>query len=287
MSTLLSAQSVGYDNAFGVLLSEISFSLKKGDRIGLIGDNGCGKSTLLQLLSGDLPTHAGTVTLSHQCQMARIEQHLPPELHANTLLDAVLAQLPAGQHLSERWRCEALLAELGFEPGSWTLTAGTLSGGQHTRLLLARALIRQPDLLLLDEPSNHLDMAGKEELAETLRQFAGAVILVTHDRMLIEQSCNRFWLIDQQKLEEWHDLAPVYQRLGGETPALPTADKADTNGPTPDERLEGEEALLTALFALESKLEDDLARKPKHQKPALQARWRREIADITARLNLG
>lgn len=155
MSTLLSAQSVGYDNAFGVLLSEISFSLKKGDRIGLIGDNGCGKSTLLQLLSGALPIHSGTVTLSHQCLMARIEQHLPPELHASTLLDAVLAQLPAGQHLSERWRCEALLTELGFEPVSWTLTAGTLSGGQHTRLLLARALIRQPDLLLLDEPSNH------------------------------------------------------------------------------------------------------------------------------------
>lgn len=115
MSTLLSAQSVGYDNAFGVLLSEISFSLKKGDRIGLIGDNGCGKSTLLQLLSGALPIHSGTVTLSHQCLMARIEQHLPPELHASTLLDAVLAQLPAGQHLSERWRCEALLAELGLD----------------------------------------------------------------------------------------------------------------------------------------------------------------------------
>ena len=121
----------------------------------MIGDNGCGKSTLLQLLSGALPIHSGTVTLSHQCLMARIEQHLPPELHASTLLDAVLAQLPAGQHLSERWRCEALLTELGFEPVSWTLTAGTLSGGQHTRLLLARALIRQPDLLLLDEPSNH------------------------------------------------------------------------------------------------------------------------------------
>ncbi|MBH3314708.1 ABC-F family ATP-binding cassette domain-containing protein [Serratia marcescens] len=576
MSTLLSAQSVGYDNAFGVLLSEISFTLKKGDRIGLIGDNGCGKSTLLQLLSGALPIHSGTVTLSQQCLMARIEQYLPPELHASTLLDAVLARLPAALHLSERWRCETLLAELGFEPASWTLTAGTLSGGQHTRLLLARALIRQPDLLLLDEPSNHLDlptllwleqflrswngsfvlvshdrylldqvtnctwilrdktlqffrlpcsaarqalaeqdaadehrrraeqkeidrveksakrlatwgkvydnedlarkakqmekrvdrlkeeqttltagspwrlrlqgealdadrllalpqwavrpapeapmlfslahlrvksgdhiaivgrngcgkssllrllwqayqqpterpaifhprvrigyydqslqqlrdedtlsealaqfaplteeqrkmaligagfpylrhhqqirslsggersrllfvgltlanhslllldeptnhldMAGKEELAETLRQFAGAVMLVTHDRMLIEQSCNRFWLIDQQKLEEWHDLAPVYQRLAGETPALPTAGKANADGPTPHERLEDEEALLAALLALESKLEDDLARKPKHQKPALQARWRREIADITARLNLG
>ncbi len=182
MSTLLSAQSVGYDNAFGVLLSEISFSLKKGDRIGLIGDNGCGKSTLLQLLSGALLIHSGTVTLSHQCLMARIEQHLPPELHASTLLDAVLAQLPAGQHLSERWRCEALLAELGFEPVSWTLTAGTLSGGQHTRLLLARALIRQPDLLLLDEPSNHLDLPTLLWLEQFLRSWSGSFVLVSHDQ---------------------------------------------------------------------------------------------------------
>ncbi|MCW6025626.1 ATP-binding cassette domain-containing protein, partial [Serratia marcescens] len=201
MSTLLSAQSVGYDNAFGVLLSEISFSLKKGDRIGLIGDNGCGKSTLLQILSGALPAHTGTVTLSHQCLMARIEQHLPPELHACSLLDAVLAQLPAGQHLSERWRCEALLAELGFESESWTLTAGTLSGGQHTRLLLARALIRQPDLLLLDEPSNHLDLPTLLWLEQFLRSWNGSFVLVSHDRYLLDQVTNCTWILRDKTLQ--------------------------------------------------------------------------------------
>lgn len=201
MSTLLSAQSVGYDNAFGVLLSEISFTLKKGDRIGLIGDNGCGKSTLLQLLSGALPIHSGTVTLSQQCLMARIEQHLPPELHASTLLDAVLARLPASQHLSERWRCEALLAELGFEPASWTLTAGTLSGGQHTRLLLARALIRQPDLLLLDEPSNHLDLPTLLWLEQFLRSWNGSFVLVSHDRYLLDQVTNCTWILRDKTLQ--------------------------------------------------------------------------------------
>ena len=74
----------------------------------------------------------------------------------------------------------------------------SLSGGERSRLLFVGLTLANHSLLLLDEPTNHLDMAGKEELAETLRQFAGAVILVTHDRMLIEQSCNRFWLIDQQ-----------------------------------------------------------------------------------------
>lgn len=80
MTTLLSAQSLSFDNTFGPLLAEISFGLKKGDRIGLIGHNGCGKSTLLKILSGDLATSSGTVTLSGQCLMARIEQHLPAAL---------------------------------------------------------------------------------------------------------------------------------------------------------------------------------------------------------------
>ncbi|RTG20724.1 ATP-binding cassette domain-containing protein [Serratia marcescens] len=185
------------------MLSEISFSLKKGDRIGLIGDNGCGKSTLLQILSGDLPAHTGTVTLSHQCLMARIEQHLPPELHTSTLLDAVLARLPAGQHLSERWRCEALLAELGFEPASWTLTAGTLSGGQHTRLLLARALIRQPDLLLLDEPTNHLDIETIDWLEGFLKEFDGSIVFISHDRSFIRNMATRIVDLDRGKLVSW------------------------------------------------------------------------------------
>ena len=133
--------------------------------------------------------------------MARIEQHLPPELHASTLLDAVLAQLPAGQHLSERWRCEALLAELGFEPVSWTLTAGTLSGGQHTRLLLARALIRQPDLLLLDEPSNHLDLPTLLWLEQFLRSWSGSFVLVSHDRYLLDQVTNCTWILRDKTLQ--------------------------------------------------------------------------------------
>ncbi|MFT2622100.1 ATP-binding cassette domain-containing protein, partial [Escherichia coli] len=78
------------------------------------------------------------------------------------------------------------LAELGFESESWTLTAGTLSGGQHTRLLLARALIRQPDLLLLDEPSNHLDLPTLLWLEQFLRSWNGSFVLVSHDRYLLD-----------------------------------------------------------------------------------------------------
>lgn len=93
MSTLLTAQSLRVDTAFGTLFDSLSFTLKKGDRIGLLGDNGCGKSTLLKVLDGTDSPAAGSVALAGHCLMARVEQHLPEAIYPLTMLDAVLAQL--------------------------------------------------------------------------------------------------------------------------------------------------------------------------------------------------
>ena len=97
MSTLLTAHSLRVDTAFGTLFDSLSFTLKKGDRIGLLGDNGCGKSTLLKILDGTQSPAAGTVSLAGHCLLARVEQHLPETLDPLTMLDAVLAQLPMGE----------------------------------------------------------------------------------------------------------------------------------------------------------------------------------------------
>ncbi|MNY14849.1 putative ABC transporter ATP-binding protein [compost metagenome] len=133
---------------------------------------------------------------------------------------------------------------------------------------------------MLDEPTNHLDMEGKEALAETLQQFEGGVLLVSHDRQLIRQSCNRFWLIEDGKLSEWHDADAVFERLresgGLTTPAMPAI--STTSAPTEFDDL------LEKLVALETLLAEDLARKPKHQKPQLQVQWRQEIERIEAQL---
>ncbi|HED9563088.1 TPA: ATP-binding cassette domain-containing protein, partial [Klebsiella pneumoniae] len=91
MSTLLTAHALHVETAFGPLFNSLSFTLKKGDRIGLIGHNGCGKSTLLQVLDGTLAPTSGSVSLAGQCLMARVEQHLPEALHTQSLLQAVLA----------------------------------------------------------------------------------------------------------------------------------------------------------------------------------------------------
>ncbi|MEY6763270.1 ABC-F family ATP-binding cassette domain-containing protein [Kluyvera ascorbata] len=203
MSTLLTAQSLHVETAFGPLFTDLSFTLKKGDRIGLIGYNGCGKSTLLQVLDGTLIPSSGRVALANHCLMARVEQHLPAELLDRTLIQAVLAQLSESARESQRWQAERLLTEMGFSPAEIDNPAATLSGGQHTRLLLARALILQPDLLLLDEPGNHLDLPTLLWLENFLNSWSGSFVLVSHDNPLLDAVTNTSWILRDKTLHEF------------------------------------------------------------------------------------
>lgn len=200
MSTLLSAQSLHVDTAFGPLFNDLSFTLKKGDRIGLIGYNGCGKSTLLQVLDGTLTPNSGSVSRANHCLLARVEQHLPDALHSQPLLQVVLEKLAPGERDSLRWQAERLLAEMGFTVQQTQQQAATLSGGQHTRLLLARALIQQPDLLLLDEPGNHLDLPTLLWLESFLQTWQGSFVVVSHDNLLLDAVTNTSWILRDKTL---------------------------------------------------------------------------------------
>ncbi len=200
MSTLLSAQSLHVDTAFGPLFNDLSFTLKKGDRIGLIGYNGCGKSTLLQVLDGTLTPNSGSVSRANHCLLARVEQHLPDALLSQPLLQVVLEKLAPGERDSLRWQAERLLAEMGFTVQQTQQQAATLSGGQHTRLLLARALIQQPDLLLLDEPGNHLDLPTLLWLESFLQPWQGSFVVVSHDNLLLDAVTNTSWILRDNTL---------------------------------------------------------------------------------------
>ena len=200
MSTLLSVQSVSYETSIKKLFKNISFSIQAGERIGLIGHNGSGKSTLLHLITQQLPLSQGNISFANHCIYAYIEQHLPNNLSDVAVLEAVLSKLPEEKRMMESWRAEILLAELGFQASQYHQNVNTLSGGQHTRLLLGRALMNQPDLLFLDEPSNHLDLPTILWLAQFLKNWRGSFVLVSHDQNLLDQVTNTTWILRDESL---------------------------------------------------------------------------------------
>ncbi|MGM0935121.1 MAG: ABC-F family ATP-binding cassette domain-containing protein [Pseudomonadota bacterium] len=200
MSTLLSVKSLNYDTSTTSLLSDIDFTLKAGDRIGLIGHNGSGKSTLLKLLTGKLSPRSGSIVYATQCVTSYIEQHLPDDVACLSLIDAIIHQLPIHERQTERWRAEILLTDLGFNESQWEQKANQISGGQHTRLLLGRALIQQPDLMLLDEPSNHLDLPTLIWLGNFLHNWKGSFVLVSHDQELLDKVTNSTWILRDKTL---------------------------------------------------------------------------------------
>ncbi|WP_406850009.1 ABC-F family ATP-binding cassette domain-containing protein [Chromobacterium phragmitis] len=195
MTTLISALSVQLDAGHGPLFQDLSFTVKLGDRIGLIGHNGCGKSTLLKLLSGQLEPNSGEIQYAAACRLQHVEQHLPERLYALSARQALQEAVEPDQH----WRVDSLLADLELEAQADTPVSG-LSGGQHTRLLLGRAVLRQPNLLLLDEPSNHLDLPSLLWLEDFLSRWPGGFILVSHDARLLDNATRRSWVMRDARL---------------------------------------------------------------------------------------
>ena len=201
MTTLISAQALQLDTHDGFLFNELAFTLRQGDRIGLIGHNGCGKSTLLGLLSGTREATAGTIHYARACRLQHVEQHLPAELASLSLYDALLA--PVLEQPELHWRVDSLLAELGFDLDTAQVPVHALSGGQHTRLLLGRALLQEPNVLLLDEPSNHLDLPSLLWLEQFLLRWRGAFILVSHDQRLLDNVATRSWILRDSRLYDF------------------------------------------------------------------------------------
>jgi len=175
------------DRAYGprTVLSDVTLTIERAERIALIGPNGAGKSTLLRLLAGrDRPTR-GTATLGVGVRPAYFAQdqaeHLDP---ANTVFDEVYQAAPAS------WDIQAVRDLLGrflFSGEDQFKSVATLSGGERSRVALAKLLLRPNNLLLLDEPTNHLDIATRERLEETLSGYPGTLIVATHDRYLVNR----------------------------------------------------------------------------------------------------
>ena len=183
---LIDAQGLKASRPNRPLFDNISLTLSDGDRIGVVGLNGCGKSTLLRILSGDYAPDAGVVRYGRGSRIGILAQQ--PALPSGSVRDAVSAD----------WRGEAMLDRLGMS-GLIDAQTNELSGGQQKRVALAKLLVSEWDALILDEPTNHLDLDAIAYLEEWLANFRGGLILVTHDRHVLDRVTTKVLEIDRGK----------------------------------------------------------------------------------------
>lgn len=187
--------SLGYGDT--VVLKGIGQTILPGARIGVLGANGAGKSTLLKALVGDLAPLHGELTKGQHCHVGYFAQHQLESLQADARALVML------QDLRPSWRqqqCRDYLGRWGFNAGMVTRSIHTLSGGEKARLVLAIIALDKPAILILDEPTNHLDLDMRDALALALQDYAGAVIIVSHDRMMLDKTVDDFWLLEDGTL---------------------------------------------------------------------------------------
>ncbi|CAN5458626.1 ATP-binding cassette domain-containing protein [soil metagenome] len=218
------------------VIKDFSLRIRRGDRIGLVGGNGAGKTTLLKLLTGELAPDSGTVTLSQTLDMIFIDQQrslMAPEKRVRD----VLAE--GGDWIDVRGvrkHVHGYLKEFLFDPSLAEAKVGTLSGGERSRLLFAREFARESNLLVLDEPTNDLDLETMDLLQEVIADYDGTVLIVSHDRDFLDKTVTVTLGLDGSGevdvviggYEEW-----VFQRKQRLAPKKPDAPKSSTPAPKP------------------------------------------------------
>ncbi len=163
----------------------------RGERIGIVGPNGAGKTTLLRTIAGELPPLDGHLSFGHNVQLGYLSQLRAASIPGATVLDAILEAMPItpGEARSH-------LARFLFRGDDVAKEVRSLSGGERSRLELALLGILPSNLLLLDEPTNHLDIPAREAIETYIREHEATVLVVSHDRRLLEETCDRLWVVD-------------------------------------------------------------------------------------------
>jgi len=192
-----------------VILKDIKLNIDADDRIALLGSNGNGKSTFSKLLVDRLPFVNGTIVKAPKIKVAMFAQHQMDDLHADqTPVDHVRKLMPQASESQVRSK----VAQMGLNHERMGTVTAKLSGGEKARLLLGLCTFYGPDLLILDEPTNHLDVGAREALVHGLNNFEGAVILVSHDRHLIDATMERLWIVSDGQVGPYEDDLDTYRK---------------------------------------------------------------------------
>ncbi|MCB0392253.1 MAG: ABC-F family ATP-binding cassette domain-containing protein [Bdellovibrionales bacterium] len=180
-----------------VLFEGLTFSLNKGDRVGLVGRNGSGKSTLIKIIVGLEEADEGQITQPQNYKIGYLDQHI--HFTKNQLLEECIQALPKEQE-HDFYRAEKILFGLGFSEDDMQKQPTQFSGGYQLRINLTKCLLAQPDLLILDEPTNYLDILSLQWMKRFLKSFPGEVLIITHDREFMDEVTTHTMGINRKKL---------------------------------------------------------------------------------------
>ena len=200
---VLDGVSTGYtlpDGTTREVLRDVTLMVRGGSRIGILGVNGAGKSTLIKTLSGELPALAGTRNASRGLEIGYFAQH---QLDMLDIESTPLQHLQRMEPQTREVELRSYLGSFGFSGDTVNNPVGPMSGGEKARLALSLIVRQKPNLLLLDEPSNHLDVETREALSTALAEFGGSMLLVSHDRHLLRTTVDSFWIVADGGVQEF------------------------------------------------------------------------------------
>ena len=224
---MMEQASAGYGTGESAvqILQKIKLNLVPGSRIGLLGKNGAGKSTLIKLLAGEIAPTAGNIQLAKGVQLGYFAQHQLDTLRAAESALWHLQKL-APQHTEQQLR--DYLGGFAFHGDKVNQAVQSFSGGEKARLVLALIVWQRPNLLLLDEPTNHLDLDMRQALTEALVDYQGSLVIVSHDRHLLRNTVDEFYLVHDGKVEEFKGDLDDYQKWLSSEASQATAQQAQS-----------------------------------------------------------
>ncbi|UCD95543.1 MAG: ABC-F family ATP-binding cassette domain-containing protein [Candidatus Zixiibacteriota bacterium] len=196
---VLAADSVSFGYGNHALVREVDFNLYRGERVGLIGKNGSGKTTVLKTILGDLEPVEGSIKVGRKVDPAYFDQELSELDENNSILDELWLVDP----MCEAGRLRSFLAKFGFTGDDVFKKVAVLSGGEKTKLALAKLMFKPANLLIFDEPTNHLDLDSRQALEEALREYTGTFLVVSHDRYFLDRVTEKIMAIEGDRIRTY------------------------------------------------------------------------------------